>query len=265
MTGLREMLLQEQDRLEKILQKTTERLKDAPQGRLRLSTNKKWTQYYHCVPGGKQSGEYIAKTNEKLISGLAQKDYDKKILKLTERRLSQIRKITGDYDEKEIEKIFLKEHMTRQKLIEPVEPTWEQQLKDWISETYKGKEFQEGTPLILTERGERVRSKSEKILADFFCRKRIPYKYEHPLYLKHFGTVYPDFTFLSKRTRQEIYWEHDGRMDDPIYAQNAVRKIQAYEENDIYPGERLILTFETERTALDMQLIEKLVCRYLTE
>ena len=31
MTGLREMLLQEQDRLENILQKTTERLKDAPQ------------------------------------------------------------------------------------------------------------------------------------------------------------------------------------------------------------------------------------------
>ena len=149
MTGLREMLLQEQDRLENILQKTTERLKDAPQGRLRLSTNKKWTQYYHCVLGGKQSGEYIAKTNEKLISGLAQKDYDKKILKLTERRLWQIRKITGDYDEEEIEKIFLKEHMTRQKLIEPVEPTWEQQLKEWISEIYKGKEFQEGTPLIL--------------------------------------------------------------------------------------------------------------------
>ena len=54
-------------------------------------------------------------------------------------------------------------------------------------------------------------------------------------------------------------------MDDLIYAQNAVRKIQAYEENDIYPGDRMILTFETERTALDMQLIEKLVCRYLTE
>ena len=27
--------------------------------------------------------------------------------------------------------------------------------------------------------------------------------------------VYPDFTFLSRKTKQEIYWEHDGRMDDP--------------------------------------------------
>lgn len=117
--------------------------------------------------------------------------------------------------------------------------------------------------MILTERGERVRSKSEKILADFFCRNRIPYKYECPLYLKGVGTVYPDFTFLSSKTGQEIYWEHDGRMDAPVYAQNAVRKIHAYVENEIYPGERLILTFETEKTVLDMKLVEKLVQRYL--
>ena len=51
--------------------------------------------------------------------------------------------------------------------------------------------------------------------------------------------------------------------DEPVYAQNAVRKIQAYEENDIYPGERLILTFETEKIVLDTRMIESLVYRYL--
>ncbi len=140
---------------------------------------------------------------------------------------------------------------------------WEQQVEQWMSKTYTGKEFKNDTPVILTERGERVRSKSEKILADYFYHRGIQYKYEHPLYLKGYGTVYPDFTFLSKRTRKEIYWEHDGKMDDPAYAQNAVRKIQAYEDNDIYPGERLILTFETTKTVLDTRLIEKMICRYL--
>lgn len=52
-------------------------------------------------------------------------------------------------------------------------------------------------------------------------------------------------------------------MDDPVYAQNAIRKIQAYEENDIYPGERLILTFETDKTILNTRQIERLVRRYL--
>ena len=75
--------------------------------------------------------------------------------------------------------------------------------------------------------------------------------------------IYPDFTFLSRKTRQEIYWEHNGKMDDPTYAQNAVRKIRAYEENGIYPGERLILTFETEKMILDIRIVKRLAERYL--
>ena len=52
-------------------------------------------------------------------------------------------------------------------------------------------------------------------------------------------------------------------MDDLGYAQNAVRKILAYEENGIYPGESLILTFETEKNVLNTRIIERLVHRYL--
>ena len=263
MSSLREMLLYEQARLEKILRKTEVQLKDAPQGTLRLSNSKKWTQYYHCTSEDRKNGVYIAKSNDKLIHQLAQKSYDEKIFKLAEKRLSQIKRITKDYDDDEIEKIYLKEHCERRKFIHPIEPTWEQQLKSWMNQEYEGKPFREDTPIILTEQGERVRSKSEKIMADYFYRNGILYKYECPLYLENFGIVHPDFTFLSKKTRKEIYWEHDGRMDDPIYAKNAVKKIEAYEKNDIYPGERLILTFETEQTILSTQIIECMVNRYL--
>lgn len=100
-------------------------------------------------------------------------------------------------------------------------------------------------------------------MADYFFRNNIEYKYERPLLLKGYGTVYPDFTFLSRRTGEEIYWEHDGKMDDPTYARNAVKKIEAYENNNIFPGERLILTFETEYTILSTKTIEKLVEKYL--
>ena len=66
MAGLREMLLQEQDRLEKILQKTSKQLKDAPPGKLRLSRSNKCIQYYYCVPGGRKNGEYLPREKEKL-------------------------------------------------------------------------------------------------------------------------------------------------------------------------------------------------------
>lgn len=263
MRGLKDMLLCEQRRLENVLERTKEMEKDAPPGTLRISGSKKWVQFYHYVPGGKPKGNYIPKEDQELIRKLAQKSYNEKIIRLASRRLMQIKKITRDYEDEELEAVYLKEHEERKKRVRPVEPVWEQKVGEWEKREYRGKEFREDTPMILTERGERVRSKSEKILADCFYRNQIPYKYECPLYLKGFGTVYPDFTFLSRKTRQEIYWEHDGRMDDPVYAQSAVRKIHAYEENGIYPGERLILTFETEKTVLDTRVAEKLIYRYL--
>lgn len=55
-------------------------------------------------------------------------------------------------------------------------------MEQWVAQEYQGKEFQKGTAVILTQKGERVRSKSEKILADYFYQHNIPYKYEKPLY-----------------------------------------------------------------------------------
>lgn len=154
-------------------------------------------------------------------------------------------------------------HTQRQLLVTPIEPIWEKELARWYDSEYHGKEFYEGTAEIVTEKGERVRSKSEKILADYFYRNNILYQYEKPLYLKGYGTLYPDFTFLSKKTRKEIYWEHEGMMDKPEYAKSAVKKIESYQRNGIHLGERLILTFETELTVLNSQIVEELVEKYL--
>lgn len=239
-----------------------ERLKDVPEGSLRLSKTKSYTQYYHCTNENKL-GKYISKGNEKLVQRLIQKSYDEKVLRLLEKRLKHLDKFLKGYEDDEVEKIFYKEHPERQRFIQTVEPTWEEKIKEWKSIEYQGKEFKEGTPVIMTERGERVRSKSEKIMADYFFRHGIEYKYECPLHLKGLGIVHPDFTFLSRKTGEELYWEHNGMADSPVYARNMVRKINAYEKNGIFPGERLILTYETEQTILNTDKIEQLVERYL--
>lgn len=256
MKGLKELLTKEQKRLSDIVEITKTRLKEAPEGRLRISKSHGYHQYY-------QGQNYITKNNEELIQRLAQKTYDEKVLRAAEKTLAQIKKLADSYDEDEISKIYFEEHELRRKLIIPVEQTWQQRLTDWRSKEYKGKEFGDTDPVILTERGERVRSKSEKIMADYFFRHEIEYKYECPIYLKGMGMVYPDFTFLSRKTGEEIYWEHAGKMDEPVYARKAIRKIQAYENNNIFTGERLILTYETERTILNTGKIEQLVKRYL--
>lgn len=261
MIGLQQMLLQEQKYLENIVNKAKTGLSTAPDGHLRISKDKNKIRYYHCT---EDNGEiYIPKSDKHLPQKLAQKTYNLSVMKKAEARLKQIKKITKDYSDDEIEVLFTSLHADRQSLVTPVEPTWKQLLEEWYAEEYQGKEFQEGTTVILTEKGERVRSKSEKILADFFYRRNILYKYEKPLYLKGYGTVYPDFTFLSRITGQEIYWEHEGMMDKQEYVRTAVRKIESYQKNDIYPGDRLILTFETEQSVLNSKVIEGLVNKYL--
>lgn len=95
METLKEMLLKEQERMERILEKAKSRLQDAPQGTLRLSSSRKTVQYYRCFAGKEKNGTYISKNQMELIRSLAQKSYDERIVRLTEKRLAQFRKLTN--------------------------------------------------------------------------------------------------------------------------------------------------------------------------
>ncbi len=57
-----------------------------------------------------------------------------------------------------------------------------------------------------------------------------------PFKIKWLRNNISGFYFLSPRLDKEIYWEHDGMMDDPVYAKNAIKKIEAYERNGIFQG-----------------------------
>lgn len=258
-------LLKEEKKLERILDIVQERMDKAPEGYLRISTSKNGISYYQFQKSDKGNGRYISRKNKEFIQRLAQKQYDEKVWKYAKQRLYQIKILVKQYEKQELEDIFYKEHPVRQGMIVPIEPIWEQRVEEWMQEKYQGKGFKETDALIYTERGERVRSKSEKILADFLRHHNIPYKYEHPLYLKGMGVIYPDFTILAKKTGEEVYWEHLGRMDDPGYAKAAIKKIQFYERNNIFVGEKLILTYETEKMILQTKTIERLVEKYVLD
>ncbi len=266
MEGLKGMLEEEQKRLTKIRKEVEKELKHVPNGTLRVTRSNKVIQYMHCTPENERSrthGRYIKKGELKLAVELARKEYNLKLQRLVNRRLSQIEKLNKEYFDDEIADVYRNLNLGRQKLILPIEELWEQRYEEWKNKEYVGKGFAPGVPEIYTKRGERVRSKSEKILADMFYDMGIDYKYECPLYLEGVGTVYPDFTFLSKRLRKEIYWEHDGRMDNPDYANSAIRKIDSYIKNEIYPGENLIVTYESSNYTLNDKVARNLAERYL--
>ena len=167
MRGLKEMLMKEQQRLYMIEEKLKKDMQDVPEGALRISQSNNCIRYYQYMKGDKSKrGKYLRKSEEKLIRQLAQKDYNEKVFKLVKKRLHQISRMAEEYQEDEIERIFLDEHEVRQRLIHPVEKTWNEQLEQWIKEEYEGKKFNEETPAIYTDKGERVQTTSEDIPAD---------------------------------------------------------------------------------------------------
>lgn len=268
MYGLRKVMQQECERLQKLVELATQEIKGLPEGSIRISKSNNHVQYYFKSSNKEnnntnKNGSYLHRSDDGLAKQLAQRKYDERLLKLATKRLGQLKRILSDYHDDEIEELFYKGTKQRQNLVIPLEKTWEQELKDWIDLDYDAKLFYETSPEIYADKGHRVRSKSEKILADYFYRNNIPYHYEKPLYLAGYGIVYPDFTFYSKQHRQEIYWEHEGRMDDPEYASKAVNKIKTYEKNGIFVGERLIVTQETSGIVLQSSDIERKVKKFL--
>ena len=77
-----------------------------------------------------------------------------------------------------------------------------------------------------------------------------------------FVTLRPDFTVLNIRKRKQYYHEHLGKMDDPSYAERALRKINGYLRKGFIIGETLLLTFESGSQPINTAIIEKMVKYY---
>ena len=153
----------------------------------------------------------------------------------------------------------------RQSLIKPVEIPDLEYASRWQNIEYQGKPFGEDAPVHFTLKQERVRSKSEVLIANALARAGVPYKYEYPLRLKNQMLIYPDFTILRLRDRKQIYWEHLGLIDDTEYRTHAIRKVMSYEENGIFLGENLIISVESFHIPLNEVTIQRLIRHYILD
>ncbi len=152
----------------------------------------------------------------------------------------------------------------RKIMINPIEIDDYEYIKRWNSISYVGKTFHSDDDTeYYTDKNERVRSKSEIIIANTLKKYSIPYRYEYPIEINGKGMFYPDFTILNVKKRKEIYWEHFGIMDDSSYRDNALRKIALYEENNMFLGDNLIITFESSSVKLNVKEVERKIKKYL--
>ena len=210
---------------------------------------------------------FVSKRSElPRIKELAVAEYRKALLPLVEREIRYLKLITKL--EERIEKTYTGMYEGKRVLFKPDIVPVTKLVEEFEKETDNGLAFDESDHTeYFTNRGERVRSKSEKIIADELDRWGIPYKYEKPLSLNVNGKIkdfYPDFTAINKTTGEIKYIEHLGMMDHPSYFQNVLAKLDAYEKNGLLIGRDVILLHESAYRPLNTRVIADYIEEFLT-
>jgi len=260
-----ESMLIRKAELEQQVERCDKRLKKAPEGKLYISKGKNNYQYYLRKLNSEKTGTYIKKDQFKLITRLAQKKYDMEFISLAEKELEIISEFIRKYRNINHinESVFDKYPAEIKKEIVPAEISDEEYIRRWLEEPYIRKGFNTDDAEHYTKRGERVRSKSEVIIANTLYDMGIPYKIEMPVQLWNGMIYHPDFALLDIKNRKVIYYEHFGKMDDFEYITTQLERIDDYTRTGLYIGKDYFITYETIKHPLNDITVKMTVAKYL--
>lgn len=238
-----------------LLSDTVEKLKTEaesfPEGRICVKHQD--TRYYFYLVNG-DIEKYISKKDPETISALVQKSYVSDVIRTSECECDMIKTVLNGYCAVAPEDVFNELPEERKRYASPVY-FGNQFADDWANEQYDRIAVAGG---YITMKGDRVRSKSEVIIADRLWLNGIPYRYECPLMVNG-NIIHPDFTILRLSDNTLLYHEHCGMTDKAEYAESMVTRINDYNKEGIYLGDRLFLSFETSNTPLDISTIDNII------
>ncbi len=257
-------------------------LQDLPEGALGAYRRKSSVQYYMtgALPEQKPSPKsrsqnnglivpvhgkrvYLRKENKELIQQLAQKEYFRKLLPSLEQELALLTKLSRFYKTEGELQVCSRLTPLKSELIQPITPTDEQLIEEWMKQPCSFKKIDANIVTYRTANDELVRSKSEALIANLLKDMKIPYRYEKALMLSKKRVLHPDFTIFDVYHRREVYLEHLGMLDNQDYLNFNLKRIKIYEENGIFIGDRLILSFETGENPIDLRFLKNELKFYL--
>lgn len=256
-----ELMKTESIRLSKEISILKDKISEFPKGKLIVTRNGNYDKWYLFDGKGEK---YLPKAEKELAKKLALKRfYSEKLLMLE--------------TEKEATEAYLryeKELCHNRMLLFFNNPGYERLFENelnksgyaytWAQASYERYNGYPEKLICKTRAGIMVRSKSEAAIVDALYDLGIPFRYEDTLHLVG-GDVHPDISTMNPDTCKVLYWEHFGRMDDPMYSHDQFGKMELYNNNGIVPGIDLIMTFETKEHPFTSEDVMKVIKQYYPE
>lgn len=245
-----------------------------PQGRLTYALQKGRRQYYVARS---VNGKYVRTgTNKNIgtIKDLARKEFLIKTCKQIDYNLKVLKKAIDDFkpfDPEVIinsmtaayrtlpEEYFFTQDGLRDDFTMSMDERVSMRMRsheEWAQLPYEQSNFKPEERNKLTSRGQRMRSKTEVMIAEKLYEYGVPFRYEQLIDVGKWKLA-PDFTFEDRR-KEEFYWEYCGMMDNIQYVGQHKWKMNVYQENGILPWENLIVTYDKGNN-INMAVIDSVI------
>ncbi len=252
--------------LEQWMQQAERSLRHQPTGLLVVQSGHPSPQYYVKASSSDHHGRYISRKDIEYIKALAQKGYDDRFLQTARKQASLLLRLQKQGAERSayplfqtLSGVYTSLSLPRRALVQPYVLPDDLFVRQWLDRSYQKTVFSPEDPLILTERGEQVRSKSEKIIADKLFMLHVPYLYDFPGRIQCAGPVNTDFLILDLKERTDIRLEHYGMMENQKYLLRALTKNEGYQRTGYALGDQYLCTFESDNHILDMRHFDAMI------
>ena len=251
-----ELLKERESLLKHLVRDLRKEQKKPPAGILKVAKKHNTFQYYRKEKDSEQYS-YLPKSQRDIAEKIINFDYRASILSAAAAELKAISEWKKKGIPTDAGAIYDNLPEGRKVLVHSISVSNLKAIEEFQNISFSPLETFPENKVFETTNGEKVRSKAEWMIAEKLTKNGIPYQYEFPVTLRGYGVVRPDFRCFHVRKRKVILWEHQGRMDDGEYANAAIRKVNAYEENGFFAGENLILTSETATSPLTPAAVDR--------
>lgn len=238
-------------------------LNDAPKGFLAVRKRTHGNSYYWTFDEGrgstKKQKQVNISNNPELILQLTEKKIKLRMLRQIANNLPHLEELSQIYRPVSSEKIAKE---CAPKYQEALMLRKKRQVEARLTAPYDKFPYDPDVHVHETDYGERVRSKSEQLLANTLFAYGIPFHYEEAFQCSNGTVLFPDFRILLPDNDWNI-WEHFGLLSKESYCISNAKKLNLFQQSSLTIGSNLILTMDDNKGDFSCRIINETIKQQL--